>query len=166
MKRYLIPTAVALALAAFGLWWFSPTQVIKRRCESLLSAMTMDAGSGNVSRQAGVYSLNGLLAEEVRLETPTISEANGTFERSELESAHSWLAGAAKETRFDLGNFRAVIVDGDRATAELSLTGLVVLPTYRPVDGTFDVTLRWVKKKDGWRLTDATWTEQPKLLRN
>jgi hypothetical protein len=65
MKRYLIPAAVALVFIAFGVWWFSPTQVVKRRCNSLLSTLTMDAGTGTVSRQAGSYSLNALLAAEV-----------------------------------------------------------------------------------------------------
>ncbi|GAA5125020.1 hypothetical protein JIN84_13485 [Luteolibacter yonseiensis] len=159
MKRYIIPSVIAVVFIAFGVWWFSPAQVVKRRCNSLLSALTMDAGSGNVSRQAGAFSLNALLSEEVKLETPTISEANGTFERAELESAHSWLSGAAKETRFELQDFRSVTVNGDRATVELTLTGLVVLPTYRPVDGTYDVTFQWANQKDGWRLTSATWTE-------
>lgn len=161
MKRYAIPAVIALIFVAFGVWWFSPTQVVKRRCNSLLSALTMDAGSGNVSRQAGAYSLNALLSEEVRLETPTISEANGNFERSELESGYSWLSNTAKETRFELQNFRSVTLAGDTATVELTLIGLVVLPTYRPADGTYDVTFQWKKQKDGWRLTDATWTQVP-----
>jgi hypothetical protein len=161
MKRYAIPTVIAVIFIAFGVWWFSPTQVVKRRCNSLLSTLTMDAGSGAVSRQSGAYSLNALLAEEVKLDTPTISEANGTFERSELESAYSWLTNAAKETRFELQNFHSVTVNGDKATVELTLVGLVVLPTYRPADGTYDVTFQWEKKKDGWRLTDATWTQVP-----
>lgn len=161
MKRYIIPAVVALAFIAFGVWWFSPTQVVKRRCNSLLSTLTMDAGTGTVSRQAGSYSLNALLAAEVRLDTPTISEANGIFERSELESAYSWLSGAAKETRFELQKFRSISVTGDKASVELTLIGLVVLPTYRPADGTYDVTFQWEKQKDGWRLESATWTQVP-----
>ena len=53
----------------------------------------------------GVYSLNALLASEVELENPTIEEANGTFERSEMESAFSWLCEQAKQTRFELEKF-------------------------------------------------------------
>lgn len=161
MKRYAIPSVITVIFIAFGVWWLSPTQVVKRRCNSLLSALTMDAGSGHVSRQSGSYSLNALLSEEVKLDTPTIREANGTFERSELEAAYSWLSSAAKETKFELQDFRSVTVNGDRATVELTLVGLVILPTYRPADGTYDVTFQWLKKKDGWRLTSATWTQVP-----
>jgi len=109
----------------------------------------------------GAYSLNALLADPVELDTPTIKDANGSFQRDELESFFTWLCNQARETRFELQDFRSVRVKGDKATVKLTLIGLVVLPNYRPVDGAFDVALDWQKEKDGWRLTHATWTEIP-----
>jgi hypothetical protein len=44
---------------------------------------------------------------------------------------------------------------------KLSLTGLVELPTYRPADGTYDVTFDWQKEEDGWRLSRAVWQQVP-----
>ena len=121
----------------------------------------LDAGTGRVGRQMATYSLNALLAEEVRLETPTIKEANGTFARSEMESAFSWLCNQAKETRFDLQKIHSIEITGDKAQVELALFGLVELPTYRPADGNYDVTFYWQKEEDGWRLTRATWNQVP-----
>lgn len=161
MKRLVISLLILAALAGLGYWWFSDTQVLKRRTQSLLSTLTLDSGQGKVGRQMGAYSLNALLAGQVKLDTPTIKQANGTFDRSELESAYSWLCNQAKETSFKLKRIRSVTVTGDQATVELTLTGLVVLPQYRPVDGTFDVTYQWRKEKDGWRLTSASWTQVP-----
>lgn len=159
MKRLLIPSLIVLALAAFAFWWFSPGQVIKRRTHSLLETLTFESGSGSASRQMGVYSLNALLAAEVELNTPTIEQANGTFERSELESAFTWLGRQAKQTRFDLQRIHSIEVSGDRAVIEFSLEALVELPTYRPADGAYRVTYEWQREKDGWRLIRATWLE-------
>ncbi len=161
MKRYLIPLAALVMLGLFGLWWYSPTQVIKRRTANLLSTLTLDKGEGKTTRHLGAYSLNGLLADTVELETPTINEANGSFEREELESAFSWLCDQAKRTNFEMKEFREIKFAGDKATVKLVLTGLVELPTYRPADGNYQVTFGWVKGKDGWRLERAVWDKVP-----
>jgi hypothetical protein len=161
MKRLVIPLAVVGLLAVFALWWFSPTQVLKRRTESLLTTLTLDGGSGKVGRQMRVYSLNGLLASGVELDNPAIKEANGTFERAELESAFSWLCEQAKQTRFKAGKFHSISVSGDKARVTLTLNGLVELPTYRPADGKFDATFDWQKDEDGWRLARASWKQIP-----
>jgi hypothetical protein len=161
MKRPAIIVAVLAVLAGLGIWWFSDTQVLKRRTQSLLTTLTLDSGSSKVSRQMGSYSLNNLLAEEVQLDTPTIKEANGSFARSELESAYSWLCNQCKQTRFELQDFHSVTINGDKATVNLTLFGLVELPQYRPADGNYDVTFYWQKGEDGWRLNRATWTQAP-----
>lgn len=159
MKRLAIPAAAALLLTGFLFWWFSPVQILKRRTLSLLETMTMDAGTGKSTRQLGSYTLNGLLATEVELSTPTIERANGTFERSEMESAFSWLCQQAKQTRFELDEFRSVEVSGDVGKVVFSLEALVELPTYRPVDGNYQVTFHWLREQETWRLTRAEWLE-------
>lgn len=160
MKRIAIPAAALVVLAGFLFWWFSPVQVLKRRTLSLLETLTMDAGTGKSTRQLGVYSLNALLAPEVELRTPTIDRANGTFERSELESAFSWLCQQAKQTRFDLKEFRSVDISGDRGKVVFSLEALVELPAYRPADGRFGVTFHWQREEESWHLTGAEWLEE------
>jgi hypothetical protein len=159
MKRFAIPLAVAGLLVLFGVWWFSPTQVVKRRTGSLLATLTLDGGSGKVGRQMAVYSLNALLAPRIELENPTITEASGSFERSEIESAFTWLCGQARQTSFKAEKFHSIRVADGKARVEFTLTGLVELPTYRPADGKFDATFDWEKEDDGWRLARASWRE-------
>ena len=159
MKRYAIAALLVAVLVALAFWWFSPAQVVKRRTKTLLQTLTLEPGSGSAGRQMGTYSLNALLAPQVELENPTIKEASGSFERSEMESAFSWLCTAAKQTRFELEDFHSVTVDGDQAKVEFTLKGLVELPTYRPADGRYDATFDWVKEEDGWRLKRASWKE-------
>lgn len=162
MKRLAIfAVTLTLLLGAFAAWWFSDNQVLKRRTESLLTTLTFDAGSGKVNRQMGVYALNGLLAEQVELENPTIQEGNGSFERADLESVYSWLCNQCKQSRFELQKFQAVTVDGDTAKVSFYLNALVELPTYRPADGKFAVDLTWKKAGDGWRISRASWKPVP-----
>ena len=161
MKRSVISALIVALIGAFAFWWFSPVQVVKRRSLTLLRTLTLEPGSNSPSRQMGTYSLNALLANDVELENPTIKEANGSFERPELESVFSWLCSTAKQTRFELNRFRSITINGDHAKVDMSLTGFVELPTYRPADGKFDATFDWVKEKDGWRITRASWKEAP-----
>lgn len=159
MKRIGLPVFVLALLGAFLFWWFSPVQVIKRKTQTLLETLTLQASTGTASRQLGVYSLNALLANEVELKSTTIREANGTFERSEMESAYSWLCGQAKHTHFDLISFQSVDIDDKSANVNFTLNAVVELPAYRPADGDYDVQFRWQREDDGWKLTGATWSE-------
>jgi hypothetical protein len=89
MKRIVISGLALALLIALGLWWFSAEQVLKRRTQSLLATLTLDAGTGRASRTLATYSLTKLLAPQVELDTPTIREANGNFDRAEIESGFS-----------------------------------------------------------------------------
>lgn len=159
MKRIGLPIFVFALLGAFLFWWFSPVQVIKRKTKTLLETLTLQASTGTASRQLGVYALNALLADEVELKSTSIREANGTFERSEMESAYSWLCGQAKHTQFDLISFHSVDIDDKTANVNFTLNAVVELPTYRPADGDYDVQFRWQREDDGWKLASAIWSE-------
>lgn len=161
MKRMVISGLALALLIILGIWWFSPAQVLKRRTQSLLSTLTLDAGTGRASRTLATYSLNKLLAAQVELDTPTIPEANGNFERSEIESGFSWISQQAKQTRFELKRLHSVTIIGDTGKVKLTLSGLVELPHYRPADGVYDVSFDWKNGDDGWRLTKAVWTQVP-----
>lgn len=159
MKKFVIFALIIALIGGIAVWWFSPTQVVKRRTLTLFRTLTLEAGSGNAGRQMGTYSLNALLAPQIELENPTIKEASGSFERSEMESAFSWLCSTAKQTRFELDHFQSVVVEGAHAKVNVTLKGLVELPNYKPADGKYDALFDWVKEKDGWRLSGATWKE-------
>jgi hypothetical protein len=160
MKR-LAPLIVILALlGAFGFWWFSPVQVLKRRTETLLQTVTLESGTGKALRQMGVYSLSAILADEVELDSPTIAEANGSFPRSEMEAAYSWLCERAKQSRFELVKFRSVKSVGQTGHVTFLVKALVELPDRRPADGIYQVTFRWQHGDGGWQLDRAEWREE------
>lgn len=159
MKRFGLPIIILALLGALAFWWLSPVQVLKRRTATLLTTLTLKSGTGKAARQAGVYSLNALLANEVELENPTIKEANGSFDRSEVESSFAWLCEQAKMTEFKMEKLRNVKINGNNAEVTMSLDALVELPTYSPVDGHYDVTFYWQRDANLWRLSRAVWKE-------
>lgn len=159
MKRILIIGAAVLIAGGFLFWWLSPEQVLKRRTVKLLDAMTLSEGSGAAGRQMNSYALNGLIGKELALQTPTIEQANGTFEKSEIEAGFQWLTSQAKFTRFELKQVDSVMIDGNRATVNAAIEGVVALPSYRPADGAYRVELDWRREEDGWKLIRARWDE-------
>lgn len=160
MKRLGLPVFILALLGAFAFWWYSPTQVLKRRTQTLLDTLTLEAGTGRSGRQMGVYSLNALLASQVEFEAPpSLDVANGIFDRSEIESAFSWLCDQAKQSRFELQKFHSVNLDGEQAKVAFSLEALVELPSHRLADGCYEVTFHWQRENDVWRLYRAHWME-------
>ncbi len=159
MKRIAVVGITLALISGLVVWWFSPVQTLKRRTVSLLQTLTLKSGSAKTSRQMGAYTLNALLADEVVLESTTLTEVNGTFDRSEMESSYSWLCGQAIQTRFDLEKFQSIAIRGDQADVVFSLKALVELPSSRPVDGRFLVTYQWKHGDKDWQLTRASWAE-------
>lgn len=158
MKRLVIAVAVVLSIA-FAVWWFSPTQVVKRRTNKLMSTLTLEEGSGSAARHLNTLSFGGLIAEDVTLEIAGVGEANGDFSNQDLNAGFSWLTTQARFTKFEVTDFLKVGVGGDRAEVEAKVEAVVALPDYRPADGAYLMELGWVKVEDGWRLTRVKWRE-------
>lgn len=158
MKRVIL-TAVAIIAIVFAFIWFSPTQVVKRRTEKLMSALSLEEGSGSAMRHLNTLSFDGLIAEDVTLELAGVGEANGEFSKADLNSGFSWFTTQAKVSKFHVSEFRKVAVGEDRAEVEAKVEAVVALPDYRPADGSYLMELGWEKADDGWRLSRVKWRE-------
>jgi hypothetical protein len=157
MKKLLILLVAAVILIPLGMWWFSPDQVIRRKTEHLMEVLTLSSRTGGPMRQAKVFSMNAMLAPEVTLTIPDIADANGTFDKQEMESAFSWICQNAKKSEFRVTEFTDVAIDGDRAKVSFTAEGFLELGVGRPADGEFDVTIHWKKAGDGWRYDAVIW---------
>lgn len=157
MKKLWFLLAALLIFLPVGLWWFSADQVIMRRTKHLMEVLSISEGSAGPMRQAKVFSMNAMLAPVVELVSPDISDANGTFDKQELESAFSWICQNAKSSTMRVTDFRSVTVNGDKAEVLALIEGYLELPYSRPADGSFEVTIHWVKGDDGWRFTKIIW---------
>lgn len=151
MKKLWIALAALAIFIPLGVWWFSPEQVLVRRTKHLMEVISMDEGTRGALRQAKVFSMNAMLAPEVELETPAIPDANGTFDKQELESAFSWICQNAISSHMRILDFGDIEITGDRGRVEVMVEGRLELPVYRPVDGEYLIAIDWIKGADGWR---------------
>ena len=160
MRRIAIPLIILALLGGLGIWWFQPTQVLKRRTGKLLHTLTLPADETHTNRRMGIYALNGLLSPQVEFDAPpSLDQANGIFERSEVESSFSWLCDQAKQTRFNLRKIHSITVNGDQADVAFLIDALVELPNDRLADGHYECSFHWQLETDTWHLTRAKWVE-------
>ena len=159
MKRLAALVAAILIFGGFCVWWFSPTQVLKRRTRDLCQILTLDAGTAPASRTINSLQFDRLLQPNVEFDIPSISEANGNFDRIEINSAFTWLCNNAKETKFRLVRFDRIVIEGGHASVSARLEARVLLPGAQVVDSPGDATFIWKKTEDGWRLEKAGWRE-------
>jgi hypothetical protein len=155
----IIAGVLLLLLIPFCMWWFSDERAVKRRSDHLMDVLTISAETGGVMRYAKALSINGVLAPQFDIESPTIKEANGSFPKHQIESAYSWICSNSKESEFEITEFRDVKIEGERATVIATVEGFIDIKGNRPVDGTSDVTLYWQKSDGDWLLAKVIWNE-------
>lgn len=160
MKKLWIILAAIVIVIPLCLWWISPEQVLKRRTKHLMNVISLSSGTTPMLRQTKVFSLNGLLAPELEIASPSIPKAEGSFDNEVVESAFGWICRNAKESEFVIVEFLELNVEGERALARIAVEGMMQLPSYRPVDGTYEVTIHWLDSTDGWRFDKIIWKEQ------
>lgn len=160
MKKPLFLAAAFVLLAGLAVWWYSPSQVLKRRTVVLLEAMTLEPGTTKASRQMGLYTVSALLADQVTLVSSTSEHANGDFPKQEVESAYSWFCERVAESRFSNSAFESVTVTGADAEVVMTVDAMVDLGGSRPIDGPCRVSLRWHNPDGHWLLTRAEWERQ------
>ncbi len=157
MRRIIITTVSILSLALLGAWFFSDVQVLKRRCAELTDLLSIESVNGGPLRQAKVYSLNKLLAENVTIETKEIQDLRGSFDRQEIESGFSWILNNAKESKFQIDEYLNIDVINERGVTTLAVEGFMEFPTYRPADGRFEVEIEWMETEEGWKFDRVSW---------
>jgi hypothetical protein len=160
MKRIHLAAIALLLAAGFAIWWFSPTQVVKRRTKALLESISFSAGTSGAFRQMGGYKFGTFLADQVQLDTPH-GEASGGFDRASLEAAYSSFAGSARESAFEVVEFHSVEVGNASAVVDATLFGRVEARDHRPVDGRYRARFQWQRERDGWKLFHASAHETP-----
>ena len=159
-KHWLIIIAAIAVVIPLCLWWISPEQVLKRRTKHLMNVISLSSGTTPMLRQTKAFSLNGLLAPQLQIVSPSIPKADGRFDKEIVESAFGWICRHAKESEFVIVEFLELTVEGERGLARIEVKGMMQLPRYRPVDGTYEVTIHWLDSADGWRFDKIIWQEQ------
>lgn len=158
--------ALLVAVVIVGIWWFSPTEVLKRRVADLLDAAEVSELSTDLARQTKGQKIAEYFAEQVKIEPP--EEMDGSvrdrinrdqLSRDRLITLYTMAARGSKEISFTDVEVHDVQHDNDRAQVRFQVDCVVDLGTQRPVDGLLDVVSLWVKRNDDWQLVELSWTE-------
>lgn len=155
----IIGGALLLLLIPFGMWWFSEEKVIKRRSEHLMDVLTISPDTMGIFRQAKVLSIKGVIAPQIEIESATISHVSGSFQIDQIESAFSWICTNAKESQFEIAEFKEIKIEGDKTTVHAKVEGFIEIKGKRVVDGFSDVTMYWGKIDGTWVLTKMIWNQ-------
>lgn len=152
MKRLIVGIVVLAAVAGFVIWWFSPTQVLKRRTRALLDTVTVDASSGRIARGMQASGIDGFLAPRVNLEVPD-EEASGSWRRDEVGAGFRYVAARCDFTRFELDSIESLVIGEDSATLDGWIDAEVQVDKKTRVSGRYRTEFTWTKSEDRWRIT-------------
>ncbi len=75
----------------------------------------------------------------------------------DIESGFSYICRNASESQFEILSFRDVKISNESAEVDVLVKALLQLPSSRPADGTYEVTISWQKTSDGWRYHKVVW---------
>lgn len=167
MKRIAFPTLVVvllLLLAGLAVWWFSPTEVVKRRVASFFSTAEVPATMSDIGRGARGTKVATYLAQSVTLNSPesVADEVGSTFSRDRASVMYAGVARFCREITFTDLEFTRVEITADAATVSFRIDTLVELPGRRPVDGIVVADSLWRKIDGDWLLESMRWTEEPR----
>jgi hypothetical protein len=135
--------------------WYSPREVVKRRVDRLLGVMSFEKGESRMARQGGVYGLSALLGAEVELACEDHPEANGLFDKRQLEEAYTWLVGHVELSQWERVSFESVKEVKQFFEVVVVVDGEIRLADSKPMDGRYRVFLVWEKDDAGWYMRNG-----------
>lgn len=152
-KKPLLVAAAALALTiGFLLWWFSDTQVLKRRTAELAGVFTIKADDGKAARLSKNQTLAGLLHPEFSCSVD-LENHRGEHSKDKLIEAHLYLGQVCEASAVRIGKIEVVSVSGKRAEVRSDFSFSVRLKGGESYTETAPATLSWSNADgSGWKL--------------
>lgn len=160
MKRVAIPVVVIL-LAGLAFWWFSPTQVVKRRTAAFIDTANVPVSMSDLGRSARGKHVSDYLADRISVKSPEAlaEEVGREFTRDQAAALYSGIARYCKEVSITDLEFQSVGIESDTALVQFTADAIVDLPNRRPVDGLVTATASWSKTEGDWLLESFEWEE-------
>lgn len=161
MKRlpWILGAAVLLAL---GLWWFSPTQKMKRRVTGMIETANVPPGMPDIARNTRGPNLEKYLAKRLTVAVPDALDDRvpGSLKRDSAVAYYSLAARGVRQISLEDLEIEEIIFEGDDATVRFQVDAIVELPGSTPVNGILHVDSRWQRDpEEGWRMRSVSWEE-------
>ena len=162
MRRRITMFALfALVVLGFAGWWFSPTQVVKRRCGSFFDVISFSEKTTPETRHLQVLKLGDFLDRSVALTTKDLpEEISNPAPRDEIQAVFAGVCNACSFLAITNREFDFIGIDGDSAVVQATVNVAIGHPEgAKGFNGAHQLTLAWHRSAQGWLLTDASWNK-------
>lgn len=157
MKKPLyISITVFILIIGFLIWWFSDTQVVKRRTEELTHIFTIKADDGKSARVSKNQDLGELLSRTFSCSIE-LDSYQRDLQRDDLINAHLYLGQICQSSSVQIGEITIISLNDDSATVQADFSISVQEKGGRSHSESAPATLIWKKTEGGsWRLDEVT----------
>lgn len=165
MSRRVIVITAMLALIAFGAWWFSPAERIKRRVHAMIDAAAVPATMGNLSRSTRGHDVAKFFAPSLEIVSSDSlrDDVPAEIRRDEAASLYAGVARHVREVSLVDPEITRLDIAGDSAEVDFIVDAIVQLSNRRPIDGMLHTRTRWTRDPEhGWVMARIEWVESPR----
>ena len=158
-RRILIFALLGGLLLAFAAWRYSPTQVLKRRCDSFFNVISISAKQPSEARHVQALKLGDYLDRNVALAAKELpEEIESPLPSGEVQAIFAAACDACSFIAITERQFEFIGIDGDQATVQAMIKVAVGHPAGdKGFNGTHRIMLSWHRLTQGWVLTKVAW---------
>ena len=158
-RRITLFTVVVLVVLGCTGWWYSPTQVLKRRCNRFFDVISFSEKAKPETRRLQVLKLGDFLERNVTLAAKDLpEEISSPAPRDEIQAVFAIVCDACRFVTLTQRKIEFIGIDGESATVQATVKVSVGHPEgERGFNGTQRLMLSWHRATSDWCLTAASW---------
>ena len=154
MSKFTATVLFALAImTAFLVWWFSPSQVVKRQTNTVIKCLDIPETATKTYRALKTTSFSNLLANTVTCHVD-IANYQRDLGHAQLVESHQLYAYHVDWASAKASNIKVSIIDDQHATTQADLNFTISSKKMAASSEIIALNLSWQKNDAGkWQLT-------------
>ena len=154
MSKFTVTVLFALAIiTAFSVWWFSPSQVVKRQTNTVIKCLDIPETATKTYRALKTTSFSNLLANRVTCHVD-IAGYQKDLTHDQLVESHQLYAYHVDWASAKASNIKVSIIDDQHATTQADLNFTISSKKVAASSEIIALNLSWQKNDAGkWQLT-------------
>ncbi len=144
-----------VAIIIVLVWWFSPSQIIKRQTQKIIQCLDIPETATKTYRALKTNSFSNLLARSVSCRVD-IAEYQSEFSRDQLIESHQMYAYNVASAVAEASNIEVHIIDDKNARTNADIYFAITSKKIAAIKEKIEINLDWEKTDTGkWRLTNV-----------
>lgn len=153
----IILLAILVAIVGFLMWWFSPTQVVKRQINTLVETLNIAADDGKATRASKNQDFSTLLGEKFAAEL-NASGMQRYFTKDDAIEAHLALISTCQSCSLSMSNLVLDRVNDSTFRFTCKADASVSLKGGDSQSESGKLTIIWEKTENSWVMKDLLLT--------